>query len=93
MQTEKSLNINNHKLCLNNRETLTLDGAKSVEAFSDKEIVLITIMGKLLVKGENLHIEKFNKETGEFLSTGKISSLVYTKSSADKGSFIERLFK
>lgn len=95
MTTGKTSNnlVPNHELCLKARETLTIEAVTSVESFSDKEITLITVMGKLNIKGDNLHIEKFNKDTGEFMSTGKIHSLVYSKSSAQKGSFIERLFK
>ena len=95
MVTEKNANImqKNHKLCLDERENLLISGVLKVEAFSDKEITLITVMGKLIVKGENLHIEKLNLDTGEFISTGKVSSMVYYKTSVNKGSFIERVFK
>lgn len=95
MVTEKNLNIQqkNHKLCLDGRSELTLSGVLKVESFSDKEIILITIMGKLTVKGENLHIETLNVDSGEFVSTGQVSSMVYSKSSVNKGSFIERVFK
>ena len=92
MSAENNI-LNNHRLCLENREKLTIDGVKSVEAFSDKDIILISVMGKITIKGENLHIEKFNKDTGEFSSTGKVSSIVYSKASAQKASLIERLFK
>ncbi len=93
MSAEKNIISNNHKLCLDNRDKLEMEGIKSVESFSDREIILISVMGKISIKGENLHIEKFNKDTGEFLSTGKVCSIVYSKASVQKGSFIERLFK
>lgn len=95
MVTEKNANIlqNNHKLCLDGRQDLSINGVLRVEAFSDKEITLITVMGKLTIKGENLHIEKLDVDSGEFVSTGKVSSMVYSKASVNKGSFIERLFK
>lgn len=95
MITEKNMNIQqkNHKLCLDERSELTLSGVLKVESFSDKEIVLITVMGKLTVKGENLHIETLNVDSGEFISTGQVISMVYSKSFVNKGSFIERVFK
>lgn len=95
MVTEKNTGIlqKNHKLCLNERQDLSISGVVKVEAFSDKEITLITVMGKLLIKGENLHIEKLDVDSGEFVSTGRISSMIYSKASANKGSFIERVFK
>ncbi len=83
----------NHKLCLEERSGLTVSAVERVENFSDSEIILSTVMGKLTIKGENLHIEKLNVDSGEFIATGKVSSMVYSKSSMNKGSLIERLFK
>ena len=95
MTTEKNTNMlkTEHKLCLDERKDLTISGVYRVDAFSDKEIVLITNMGKLTIKGDNLHVEKLNVETGDFSASGKVISMAYSKSSANKGSFIERVFK
>ena len=67
MVTEKNTNIlqKNHKLCLDERQDISISGVLKVEAFSDKEISLLTVMGKLTIKGENLHIEKLNVEAAE----------------------------
>ena len=92
MPIEKSM-PNSHKLCLEDRNSIKADGVKKIENFSDKEIILITVMGKLTVKGENLHIEKLCVETGDFIATGKVSSMIYSKASVNKGSFLEKLFK
>ena len=82
-----------HTLCLDQRAELKIDGVEKVDSFSDNDIVLQSIMGKLTIKGENLHIEKLNVDTGEFSATGKVTSIVYSKATMQKGSFIERLFK
>ncbi len=92
MSIEKNM-PNSHKLCLDDRKEIKADGVKKIENFSDKEIVLITVMGKLTVKGENLHIEKLCVETGDFIATGKVSSMIYSKASQNSGSFLEKLFK
>lgn len=92
MSIEKNV-ANTHKFCLEDRKEIKADGVKKIENFSDKEIVLITVMGKLTLKGEDLHIEKLCVDTGDFIATGKISSMVYSKASPNKGSFLEKLFK
>ncbi len=92
MSIEKNM-PNSHKICLEDRKEIKADGVKKIENFSEKEIVLITVMGKLTLKGEDLHIEKLCVDTGEFIATGKISSMVYSKASQNKGSFLEKLFK
>lgn len=92
MPIEKNM-LGSHKFCLEDRKEIKADGIKKIENFSDKEIVLITVMGKLTLKGEDLHIEKLCVETGDFIATGKVSSMAYSKSSQNKGSFLEKLFK
>ena len=95
MITEKNAECmqKKHKLTLDERADLNVSGVIEVEAFSDKEIIVVTVMGKLTIKGENLHIEKVDVESGDFISKGKVSSLVYSRASVNKGSFIERIFK
>ena len=92
MSVEKNV-PNSHKFCLEDRKDIKADGVIKIENFSDKEIVLVTVMGKLTIKGEEMHIEKLCVETGEFVATGKVSSMVYSKSSKTKGSFLEKLFR
>lgn len=86
-------NIPTQKLTLDNRAQLSVTGVENVDNFNDNEIILLTNLGKLTVKGENLHINKLNVDTGEFSMDGRVSSLVYSKATAKKGSFIERMFK
>lgn len=81
------------KLTLQDREHLNIMGVESVDSFSDNEIILITNMGKLTIKGENLHINHLNTETKEFLMDGRCSSFVYSRVNVKKTSFLERLFK
>lgn len=98
MSMEKSINRDTEKptgqrLCLEDRENITLSGVENVDNFSDNEIVLITNMGKLTVKGENLHINKINVDTGDFSAKGSVISLIYSKATAKRVSFLDRLFK
>lgn len=95
--TEKNtetINALTQKLVLDSRKHLEVNGVKDVEEFSDKQVILITNLGKLSVKGENLKISKLNVDTGDFCVNGIISSLAYSKAqSVSAGGFFERLFK
>lgn len=81
-----------HNIILENRNNLTLSGIKKVENFDEDNIVLITEMGELTIKGENLHISKMDVDLGDMKIDGKIVGLVYNENI--KGtSVIKRLFK
>ena len=71
-----------------------LTGVENVDCFSDTEIVLLTNLDKLTIRGQRLNINKLDVESGEFLMEGYINSIAYSKSSTrDKKSIMERLFK
>ena len=97
MQEIKTISKNKpeeeQKLVLINRDKLQLSGVENVESFSDKEIVLITNMGKLTIKGEDLNINQLNVETKDFSMEGYVVSLIYSKYVKKDKSFIERIFK
>ena len=81
-------------LSLENRKELRISGVEDVDSFSETEIVIVTNMGRLTVKGENLHINKLNVDTGDFAADGCVLSLVYSKNNSQKkGSLTQRLFK
>ena len=90
-----SEHIHAQKLTLDSRRTLSLNGVSDVLEFSDKEVVLLTNMGKLIVKGENLKISNLNVDTGDFCVNGLIISLIYQKAStsAKSTSIFEKLFR
>ena len=77
---------------IESRKKLNLSGIKDVLSFDEETLLLDTILGKMTVKGERLHIESFNTETGELVSDGKIHAVVYM-SDAKNGGFISRIFK
>ena len=87
---EKGLN---HKLVMEARSRLTIGGVEHVESFSDSSVLLDTSMGRLSIKGENLHINKLDVSGGDFSLDGKVNSLEYQKKSGKKGGFMENLFK
>ncbi|RKJ40751.1 sporulation protein YabP [Acutalibacter sp. 1XD8-33] len=81
-----------HGLNLENRERLTATGIKRVDFFSDELIAAQTDLGQLNIKGEELHIESLNSDTGDMLVKGKVGAVSYTETGAAL-SFFGRLFK
>ena len=45
-----------HSLMLENRESGKLTGVKDIHSFNENELLLMTEAGKVLVKGEQLHV-------------------------------------
>ncbi len=82
------------KLTLENRENLCVSGVRDVESFSETAVSLDTTLGRLLIKGENLRINKLNVDTGDLNLLGKVNALEYAKNTKrQKGSMLENLFK
>ncbi|MDC7291669.1 sporulation protein YabP [Blautia schinkii] len=84
-----------HKLMLENRQGGTITGVRDVNSFDEKEILLLTDAGKLLIKGEQLHVKRLNLEKGEVDIEGKVDSLTYLSKSTDKKeeSLLKRMFR
>ncbi len=81
-----------HSLCLDNREVLSLTGVLDVSGFDEQTVSAETSVGRLIVKGANLHISKLSLETGEVTIDGRITSLQYLGDVKQKG-FASKLFK
>ena len=43
-------------LVMENRKSLRVSGVKDIDSFTETRIVLSTIMGELVIKGEDLHV-------------------------------------
>jgi sporulation protein YabP len=67
-----------HKLVLTGRRTLALTGVKEVISFDAKEVVLDTVQGTLLLRGDEMNVTKLLVEKGEMDLEGRIDSLIYT---------------
>ncbi len=74
------------------RKRLNVSGVKEVCAFDDETIVVDTVLGRMTIKGENMHIENFNSEAGDLAVSGKFHAAVYM-SDAQNGGFFSRLFR
>ncbi|MBE5930987.1 MAG: sporulation protein YabP [Lachnospiraceae bacterium] len=92
---EQKQEIGAHKLSLLGRKTLSLTGIKEVISFDAKEVILDTVQGMLLLRGDEMNVTRLLVEKGEVDLEGRIDSLVYTergKGSKRSESFTKRLF-
>lgn len=90
MPYEELQNIGHH-LILEDREHLSVSGVEEVESFDENVIVMDTVRGVLVVRGEDLHIEKLSLDGGDLKVEGSIESLNYESNSRGKGGFFSRL--
>ena len=85
-----------HKVLLTNRRSGALNGVIDVLSFDVGEILLETEQGMLMIKGNDLHVNRLTLEKGEIDIEGRIDSLAYSdvgSTSRQGGSFLGRLFK
>ena len=82
-----------HHLILEDRRALSVSGVSDVDSFDELNVVIYTELGELTVKGEGLHINRLNVETGELTLEGTIQSLTYAEVHTRSGGIFGRLFK
>ena len=80
-----------HNIVLENRKTLRISGVSEVESSDNSLVKINTVMGKLIIVGSDMTIDKIDVESGEFCLKGEVRKLEY-KSGAESGKF-SSLFK
>lgn len=83
-----------HNIIMESRKRISVSGVNDVESFNEDEVVLHTQMGALIIKGDDLHINKLNTEIGEVSVEGTVNSMEYAESKSGKGAgLISRMFR
>ncbi len=67
-----------HKVYINARKTAVLSGVRDVLSFDAREVYLETEQGILLIKGDELHVNRLSLEKGEVDVDGRIDSFAYS---------------
>ncbi len=96
MDEKQDLTQKSHKLSMNNRRTALLTGINDVLSFDPNEVLLDTVQGTLMIRGEDLHVSRLSIEKGEVDIDGKINSFSYTESKGfvrNGETLFSRLFK
>lgn len=80
-----------HKLCLEERSSLTMNGVTEVVSFEENLVVLHTSLGTLMVHGQQLQLKNLSLEGGQVAVEGQIAALIYQEQRTGGGWF-GRLF-
>lgn len=83
-----------HSVDIKDRKHINCTGVKHVESYDDKEIVLETSMGNLIIKGKDLNIKNLNLEEGTLQVIGELESMFYAENAGTKRkNFLKRILK
>ena len=72
---ERQAPAGQHKLILNNRSKVSLNGITDILSFDVNEILIETELGMLMIRGKDLHVNRLTLEKGEVDISGKVDSL------------------
>lgn len=84
-----------HKVTVINRNEIEIHGVKEVDSFDHEEFLLETIMGYLVIRGQQLQLKSLHVEDGIVQISGKVYEMVYVDEETQeraKGLF-SKLFK
>lgn len=86
----------NHSISVVERKSVLITGVKKIESFDDEEFLMETLMGYLVLKGNDLELLKLDTMQGNVSIKGTVKSFAYVDEGMKKekeNSFINRLFK
>ena len=81
-----------HRLTMDDRRGLWMNGVEEVESFHEEEVAVRTVQGLLYIRGTSLKVDKLEKNAGELNVSGQVVSLEYEDAGPRSG-FWSRLFK
>jgi sporulation protein YabP len=91
---DKEIVSSNHSVSINERKNINVTGVKKIDSFDNLEFLMDTVMGYLVIKGEELEIVKLDTFQGTVVIKGKINSLTYMDSAKKKEDGVfSKLFK
>ena len=83
-----------HSIEVNDRKFIKVTGVRHVDSYDDKEIILKTSMGDLIIKGSELKISSLNIEDGNLQVIGVVENFLYAEEAgAKRKNFIKRILK
>ena len=92
MKQNNSSDNGRHEFHLKNRNRLNLTGVREVISYNEKNILLDTTQGTLVIKGKDLKLKQLNLENSKIRIKGHINLMNY-KEQKEQSSFFEKLFK
>ena len=95
-EMDKEETIVNHNVQITERKNILVTGVQKIESFDNKEFFIKTVMGYMLIKGENLELLKLDTYNGNVSIKGIINSMTYLNDDNKKEkveSILSKLFK
>ena len=92
---DKEIITSSHCVSIDERKNISVSGVKKIDSFDNEEFLMDTIMGYVVIKGEELEIVKLDTFQGNVVIKGKINSFTYMdngKKNKEEGVF-SKLFK
>ena len=80
-----------HSVIMQDRKSLSISGVNDVKSFDEETVILLTKIGVLSIKGNDLKINGFSTTSKDINIEGKIYALIY--SDEESGGFFKRLMK
>ncbi len=96
MDNKETITNYNHGVNLVERKNLVISGVKKIDNFDKEQFLIETVMGSLLIKGEELVLVKLDTLQGNLAIKGMVKSLSYLDESQKRdkdNSIFNRLFK
>ncbi|MBU5595541.1 sporulation protein YabP [Amphibacillus sp. MSJ-3] len=66
-----------HEVKVRNRRMIEITGVKEVDSFDNEEFLLETVLGYLMIRGENLQIKTLDVTQGKVEIKGKLIDFSY----------------
>lgn len=85
-----------HKVTMTNRKNCAINGVKDVLSFDIHEVLLETEQGMLMIKGDDLHVNRLSLDKGEVDVDGRVDSFTYSDAGGigqKSESLLARLFR
>lgn len=70
--------MENHLINLEDKKRITITEVKDIEAFDEDAILVNLAEDGIIIKGEDLNIEKLDLNEGKLIAVGKITAINYT---------------
>lgn len=82
-----------HNINIDDRKILVSTGINKVISFDDETINLESVMGRITIKGDELHVSSFDEDVGSIKISGTIHGVIYLTDSKNQSGFFSKLFR
>ena len=86
-------NYSNHRIIIEERESIVINGVTEVLSFDEESIVCVTDLGLVVVKGNGLHITRLDLDSEVLSAEGGIDSAEYADEPLTGGGILKKLFR